>query len=97
MNHIKKIDSAVLLAWLLVVSILVRFISLGLYPVNDTTEARYSEIARKMFELNDWITPWFDYNVPFWGKPPLATWLSATSFSLFFLYKSKPKIKQYKK
>jgi 4-amino-4-deoxy-L-arabinose transferase-like glycosyltransferase len=34
----------------------------------DTSEARYAEMARKMVELNDWITPMFDYGVPFWGN-----------------------------
>lgn len=63
--------------------ILVRFISLGLYPLFDTTEARYGEIARIMFETGNWVTPQFDYNIPFWGKPPLHTWVSALSFSLF--------------
>lgn len=63
--------------------VVVRFITLGSYPLVDTTEARYAEIARKMVELNDWITPWFDYNVPFWGKPPLSFWVTACSFKLF--------------
>jgi len=63
--------------------VLFRLVSLGLYPLMDTTEARYAEIARKMVELNDWITPWFDYGVPFWGKPPLSFWMTAMSFKLF--------------
>ncbi len=54
-----------------------------LVPFTDTTEARYAEIARKMVETNDWITPQFDYGVPFWGKPPLHTWLSAAGMKLF--------------
>lgn len=83
MQFVKRTDSAVLLRWMLVIAILIRLITLGVYPVNDTTEARYAEIARKMFELNDWITPWFDYNVPFWGKPPMSTWLSAASYHVF--------------
>ena len=62
---------------------LVRLVTLGAYPLMDTTEARYAEIARKMVELGDWVTPWFDYGVPFWGKPPLAFWLTAASFKLF--------------
>ncbi len=62
---------------------LVRLLTLGLYPLTDTTEARYAEVARKMVELNDWITPWYDYGVPFWAKPPLSTWLTAMSFKLF--------------
>ncbi len=49
----------------------------------DTTEARYGETGRIMAELNDWVTPWFDYGVPFWGKPPLAFWVTAASFKAF--------------
>lgn len=62
---------------------LIRLISIGLYPLQDTSEARYGEMARLMVETGDWITVWFDYNVPFWGKPPLFIWLSALSFKLF--------------
>ena len=60
-----------------------RFLSLGLYPLMDTTEARYGEMARIMFETSNWVTPMFDYQVPFWGKPPMFTWLSSLGFSLF--------------
>ncbi|WP_313352231.1 glycosyltransferase family 39 protein [Paracoccus sp. (in: a-proteobacteria)] len=52
-------------------------------PFTDTTEARYAEIARKMVETGNWLTPQFDYGVPFWGKPPLHTWLSAGGMQLF--------------
>jgi len=52
-------------------------------PFTDTTEARYAEIARKMIETGDWITPQFDYGVPFWGKPPLHTWFSALGMQIF--------------
>ena len=54
-----------------------RVASAALVPFFETTEARYAEIARKMLETGDWITPQFSYGVPFWGKPPLHTWLSA--------------------
>jgi len=63
--------------------LLARAICMALVPLMDTTEARYGEIGRKMAELNDWVTPWFDYGVPYWGKPPLAFWLTAISFKLF--------------
>jgi 4-amino-4-deoxy-L-arabinose transferase-like glycosyltransferase len=70
--------------WVALVSIvLLRLFSLGAYPLQDTTEARYAEIARIMLETQNWVTPQFDYGIPFWGKPPLATWLSAGSFQLF--------------
>ena len=61
----------------------VRFVTLPLYPVMDTTESRYIEIARKMLETGNWLTPQIDYGVPFWGKPPLSMWLSAASMSAF--------------
>ncbi len=51
-------------------------------PFTDTTEARYAEIARIMVETGDWITPQFDYGIPFWGKPPLHTWLAAVGMRL---------------
>ena len=61
---------------------LARLLTLGLYPLTDTTEARYGEVARKMAELGNWVTPLYDYGVPFWAKPPLTTWLSAISIQL---------------
>jgi len=74
------------LLWLTLLSIIaIRFLILGTYPLQDTTEARYGEMARKMLETNNWITPQFDYGVPFWGKPPLSVWLSAGSYKLFGL------------
>lgn len=63
--------------------LVVRLIMLIWLPFTDTTEARYAEIARKMVETGDWITPQFDYGVPFWGKPPLHTWLSAIGMKVF--------------
>lgn len=61
----------------------VRLLSLPLYPLTDTTEARYALIARAMAQTGDWITPWFVDGVPFWGKPPLAFWATAGVFRLF--------------
>lgn len=65
--------------WLLLAILAARFLTLGAYPLADPSEARYGEIARKMAERGDWVTPWLDTDVPFWGKPPLAFWLSAAS------------------
>lgn len=62
--------------------LLMRLWLLHYLPLYDTTEARYAEIARIMFETNNWITPQIDYHVPFWGKPPMHTWMSAISFNL---------------
>lgn len=69
--------------WVLGSILLLRLVGLGIYPLMDTSEARYAEMARKMVELNDWITPMFDYGVPFWGKPPLSFWTQAASMTVF--------------
>jgi len=65
------------------IAIAVRLVTLGAYPLMDSTESRYGEIARKMLETGDWLMPQFAYGVPFWGKPPLSMWLSAASISAF--------------
>ncbi|HEY8962225.1 MAG TPA: glycosyltransferase family 39 protein, partial [Luteolibacter sp.] len=63
--------------------VLSRLVLLGFAPHTDPSEARYAEIARKMVETGDWITPQFDYGVPFWAKPPLSMWMSALGMELF--------------
>ena len=80
----KIVRSPSALLWtLLAVVLLWRLATLGLYPLMDTTEARYGEMARKMLETGNWVTPLFDYGVPFWGKPPLSFWTSAASMAVF--------------
>lgn len=59
-----------------------RVISMYFIPLNDISEARYAEIARKMLETGNWVTLFHDYGIPFWGKPPLSTWLAAGSMKL---------------
>ena len=71
------------LAWLLGIALLVRLLSLAAYPLMETTEPRYAEIARKMLETGNWVTPWFDHGVPFWGKPPMSFWASAATMAVF--------------
>lgn len=77
---LKRLD---LFLCLLIVIVLSRLFSMTVIPMSGTSEARYSEIARIMAETGDWITPWFDYGLPFWGKPPLSFWLEALSFRVF--------------
>lgn len=69
--------------WALLFLLACRVISMAFIPLNDVSEARYGEIARKMLETGNWVTLLHDYGVPFWAKPPLSTWLSAASM-LFF-------------
>jgi len=72
--------------------IIVRLLAMVFFPLQDTTEARYAEMARIMAETGDWITPYFDYNVPFWGKPPLVFWLEALSIKLFGVNDFSPRL-----
>ncbi len=70
--------------WLVVV---VGFIGLYLFGLNfvpllGPDESRYAQIAREMFERNDWITPtlggfnWFE-------KPVLLYWVQIVGYKLF--------------
>ena len=72
-----------MLLWAIIALVLARLISLAFYPLMDTTEARYADIARRMVERADWVTPWFTDSEPFWGKPPLSFWVTALGFKLF--------------
>lgn len=80
MNQRERLWLAIFIA-----AVAVRIISLSAYPLHDTTEARYSEIARLMVASGDWITPHISADEPFWGKPPLSFWLTAASFKVFGL------------
>lgn len=71
--------------WLavLIAAALLRLATLPAYPLHDTTEARYAEIARLMVVSDDWVTPQVAPGVPFWAKPPLSSWVAAASIKLF--------------
>lgn len=79
----KRIGNSASLFVVLIGLLLIRLVTLGFYPLMDTTESRYGEMARLMVETGNWLTPQFSYGVPFWGKPPLQTWMSAASISMF--------------
>lgn len=67
----------------LIFLLICRLIANYFIPLNDATEARYGEIARKMLETGNWVNLLHDYGVPFWAKPPLSTWCSAISMNWF--------------
>ncbi len=66
-----------------IILLLFRLLLIAHIPLLDKTEARYAEIARIMWDTNEWIVPQIDYGVPFMAKPPLSTWLSALSYIVF--------------
>lgn len=82
-HYLKRLRSPNILWIMIAAVVLLRLSSLGIYPLADTTEARYGGIARLMLETGDWITPQISLGVPFWGKPPLSFWL--TTMSMNFL------------
>lgn len=72
------------LAWILLATVLAaRLLTMALYPVMDSTEARYAEISRIMAVSGEWLMPQVEPGVPFWGKPPLFAWLTAAAFKAF--------------
>lgn len=74
------------LRWILALAVFsilaVRLVTLGAYPLMDTTEARYGEIARVMLVTGNYVTPQEIPGIPFWAKPPLYAWMSAISIRL---------------
>lgn len=84
MQALAESDRLVRLFLALVLALMtLRLISLALYPVMDTSEARYAELARRIAESGHWIVPMYTDQEPFWGKPPLALWLSALGIEAF--------------
>ncbi len=79
--------------WMLLsILILVRVYMMVVFPLTDTTEARYANIALIMAMSNDWITPYFDVGIPFWGKPPFSFWAAALSYEVFGVHDFVPRI-----
>ncbi len=71
------------IVWLLFALIIVAIYFSGLsIPLLGPDEPRYAQIAREMFQKNDWITPtlgganWFE-------KPALLYWLQIASYNIF--------------
>ncbi len=64
------------------VFILTYLVFLGSFPLLDSDETRYADIARNMFNSKDFITLYLDGKI-FWDKPPLYFWLENLSFLCF--------------
>ena len=71
---------------LLLIIIVARIFAMVTLPLTDKTEARYAHTAYLMATTNDWITPYFDIGVPFWGKPPFSFWAEAFFYKIFGLH-----------
>lgn len=60
------------------------FYKLGDYGLFNVDEPRYPEVAREMIESNNWIVPYFNYEVRY-DKPVLFYWIEALSIKVFGL------------
>ena len=72
--------SSALLILALVLIIALRLFWMSNFPLMDTTEARYGELARVTATGNFWLMPHMTPTVPFFAKPPLSTWLAAAGW-----------------
>jgi 4-amino-4-deoxy-L-arabinose transferase-like glycosyltransferase len=80
-NHSFKFPN---LLWFIVIIgiIALYFFGLNFVPLLGPDEPRYAQVAREMFERNDWITPtlgghnWFE-------KPALLYWLQILAYKMF--------------
>ena len=52
------------------------------YGLFESSEARYSEVAREMVATGDYLSPQIDYVYHF-TKPPLAYWVTAAGYHIF--------------
>ena len=66
-----------------VLVLMARLISMYWIPLNDSTEARYAEMARLMLSSHNWVSLMHYPGQYFWAKPPLSTWLSAVFMNAF--------------
>lgn len=55
---------------------------LGAASLNDWDEAIYAQVAKEMVTGGDWLTLHWSYE-PWFHKPPLFMWVTATLFQLF--------------
>jgi len=81
-SKIEKPKSKTVWILLALAAVFVYFFALGSIPLLGPDESRYAQVAREMFERNDWVTPtlggfkWFE-------KPALLYWLQIISYKLF--------------
>ncbi|MBM3579178.1 MAG: glycosyltransferase family 39 protein [Alphaproteobacteria bacterium] len=82
LNHQMKKFTNSLIAFLSLI-LLLKLITLAIYPFHHPSEVRYAAIAMRMVLTGNFLMPYFDPITPFFGKPPLSFWASAISFKIF--------------
>ncbi len=67
--------------WILLVALAVGIGFQGSRGLYESTEGRYTEVAREMLDSGDWLAPTLDHR-PHWTKPPLTYWAIAGGVAL---------------
>jgi 4-amino-4-deoxy-L-arabinose transferase-like glycosyltransferase len=80
-NHSFKFPN---LLWFLVIIAIIAlyFFGLNFVPLLGPDESRYAQIAREMFERNDWLTPKLG-NFNWFEKPVLLYWMQILAYKMF--------------
>lgn len=76
-----RTDNAALLGICLATALIV-LPGLGAFGIIDPSDGLYSEGAREMMELKNYITPQFNY-IPFYEKPIMLYWMMIASYTVF--------------
>ncbi|QKJ62885.1 glycosyltransferase family 39 protein [Flavobacterium sp. M31R6] len=67
---------------ILIAIFLVTLFQLGAWGLTETSEARYAEIAKEMFESGDYIHP-RKMGISHYHKPPLTYYITALGYAIF--------------
>lgn len=71
--------------FLLILIFLTTFVilwKLGQGSLEDWDEAIHAQVAKEFIQSGDWLTPHWNYK-PYFRKPPLSMWSTATFFNFF--------------
>ena len=68
--------------WLLAACVLFVIASAGLRPLTLPDEGRYIDVSWEILNSGNWLVPTLD-GMPFFHKPPLFYWITASAFKLF--------------
>jgi len=79
-------------AWLSLIVAALALLSFNLsYPLFEPDEARNAQIGLGIYQSGQWMTLSLA-NEPYWDKPPLVAWATATCYHLFGVHESSTRL-----
>src|SRR6187402_2130103 len=81
-NKFLAINTNIPVYLLLIVIFIVSLFQLGSWGLTETSEARYAQIAKEMFETGDFIHP-KKMGISHYHKPPLTYYITALGYAIF--------------